>query len=151
MSMSVSVERLRTIQEIIRTGGALPVDLARWVQSGLDRFLTREARDLDDAFGLYMGQGGVPWWREEAIRRRDEALRRFAAASPQAPAGITARARYVAQAIRRYGGSAWLLERALDAPPAGAPGTAREWLWRAFKSGAPMPLGERQLRTVLSH
>jgi hypothetical protein len=151
MSMSLSVERLRTIQEIIRTGGAMPADLARWVQSGLDRFLKRQARDLDDAFGLYMGQGGVPWWREEAIARRDEALRRFAAASREAPAGITARARFVAQAIRRYGSSAWLLEREHDAPPATAPGTPREFLWRAFKSGAPMPLGERQLRTILSH
>jgi hypothetical protein len=29
-------------------------------------------------------------------------------------------------------------------------GTAHEQLWLAFKSGAAMPLGERQLRTILA-
>ena len=29
--------------------------------------------------------------------------------------------------------------------------TQKECLWRAFKSGAPMPIGERQLRNVLAH
>jgi hypothetical protein len=29
-------------------------------------------------------------------------------------------------------------------------GTAKESLWRAFKSGAPMPLGERRLRSILA-
>jgi hypothetical protein len=28
-------------------------------------------------------------------------------------------------------------------------GTEREFVWRAFKSGAPMPLGERQLRNIV--
>jgi hypothetical protein len=30
-------------------------------------------------------------------------------------------------------------------------GTPLEFLWRAFKSGAPMPIGERQLRRILAH
>ena len=30
-------------------------------------------------------------------------------------------------------------------------GTQKEGLWRAFKSRAPMPLGERQFRNILAH
>jgi hypothetical protein len=34
-------------------------------------------------------------------------------------------------------------------PPAYA-GTPKEFLWQAFQSGAPMPLGERQLRNIVA-
>jgi hypothetical protein len=30
-------------------------------------------------------------------------------------------------------------------------GKPRELLWRAFKSGAPMPIGERQLRHIMGN
>jgi hypothetical protein len=30
-------------------------------------------------------------------------------------------------------------------------GTQNEYLWRAFKSGAAMPISERQLRNILAH
>ncbi len=33
--------------------------------------------------------------------------------------------------------------------PAHYRGTCREYIWKALKSGAPMPLGERQLRNIL--
>ncbi len=29
--------------------------------------------------------------------------------------------------------------------------TQNEYLWRAFKSGAAMPISERQLRSILAH
>jgi hypothetical protein len=33
--------------------------------------------------------------------------------------------------------------------PAEYPGSPAEFLWIAFKSGAPMPLGERHMRSIL--
>jgi len=51
--------------------------------------------------------------------------------------------------LKRYGGSAWRLDREHAAMPADYAGTPHAHLWRAFKSGAAMPLGERQLRTIL--
>ncbi|HEY7611025.1 MAG TPA: hypothetical protein VIF14_17490 [Alphaproteobacteria bacterium] len=146
--MPTTIDRLRDVSSFCRQGAPLPPDLAGWLSAGIERFLGREARDLDGALGLLQAQGGIPWWREDAIRRRDLALRRLSAAvCPEA--GVTARARRLAELLRRYAGSTWRVDRAHTAMPPRYAGTAQEQLWRAFKSGAAMPLGERQLRTIL--
>ena len=64
-------------------------------------------------------------------------------------AGVTQRARRIAELLRRYAGSTWRLDREHAAMPPHYAGTAQVQLWRAFKTGAAMPLGERQLRTIL--
>jgi hypothetical protein len=146
--MTTTIDRLRDVSTFCRRGAALPPDLAGWLAAGIERFLGREARDLGGALGLIPAQGGIPWWREDAIRRRDAALRRLRqSVCPEA--GVTARARRIAGILRRYAAAAWSIDRARAAMPAHYAGTAQELLWRAFKSGAAMPLGERQLRTIL--
>jgi hypothetical protein len=146
--MTTTIDRLRIVSSFCRQGAPLPPDLAGWLAAGIERFLGREARDLDGALGLIQAQGGIPWWREDAIRRRDAALRRlWQTVCPEA--GVTARARRVAELLRRYAGSAWRLDRERTAMPAEYTGAAHELLWLAFKTGAAMPLGERQLRTIL--
>ncbi len=62
---------------------------------------------------------------------------------------VAAQARSIRSLALRYAASAWPRERNCEMLPAASEGTFREWLWIAFKSGAPMPLGERQLRHVL--
>jgi hypothetical protein len=147
--MTTTIDRLRTLSSFCRRGVPLPPDLAGWLAAGIERFLGREARDLDGALGLLQAQGGIPWWREDAIRGRDAALRRlWQLVCPGA--GVTARARRVAELLRRYAASAWRLDRDRPAMPVDYAGTAHEQLWLAFKSGAAMPLGERQLRTILA-
>jgi hypothetical protein len=147
-AVSTTIDRLRTVSSFCRQGAPLPPELASWLASGIERFLGRESRDLDGALGLIQGQGGIPWWREDAIRRRDAALRRlWQAVCPEA--GVTARARRIAELLRRYAGSAWRLDRERIAMPEDYAGAPHEQLWLAFKSGAVMPLGERQLRTIL--
>jgi hypothetical protein len=136
--MTTTIDRLRDVSSFCRQGAALPPDLAGWLAAGIERFLGREARDLDGALGLIQAQGG----------RRDAALRRLREIACPA-AGVTARARRVAELLRRYAGSTWRIDREHGAMPAHYAGTAQEQLWRAFKSGAAMPLGERQLRTIL--
>jgi hypothetical protein len=58
-------------------------------------------------------------------------------------------ARELHQLAIRYACSAWLRERDAVNPPPTHEGTRLQWLWSAFKAGATMPLGERQLRHVL--
>ncbi|MCW5771137.1 MAG: hypothetical protein KIT16_05825 [Rhodospirillaceae bacterium] len=145
---TTTIDRLRDVTSFCRQGAPLPPDLAGWLAAGIERFLGREARDLDGALGLVQAQGGIPWWREDAIRRRDQALRRlWQATCPDA--AVTGRARRVADLLKRYAGSAWRHDRERTAMPEAYAGTAQEHLWQAFKSGAVMPLGERQLRTIL--
>ncbi len=146
--MPTTIDRLRDVSSFCRRGAPLPPDLAGWLATGIERFLGREARDLDGALGLIQAQGGIPWWREDAIRRRDAALRGLCECVCPA-AGVTLRARRIAELLRRYAGSTWRIDREHAAMPAHYAGTAQEQLWRAFKSGAAMPLGERQLRTIL--
>ena len=146
--MPTTIDRLRNVSSLCRQGTPLPPDLAGWLAAGIERFLGREARDLDGALGLIQAQGGIPWWREDAIRRRDTALRRLPGfVCPTA--GVTARARRIAELLRRYAASSWRIDREHAAMPSHYAGTAQEQLWHAFKSGAAMPLGERQLRTIL--
>jgi hypothetical protein len=146
--MPTTIDRLRNVSSLCRQGTPLPPDLAGWLATGIERFLGREARDLDGALGLIQAQGGIPWWREDAIRRRDAALRRLPGFVCPA-AGVTARARRIAELLRRYAGSTWRIDRERPMMPAHYANTAQEQLWHAFKSGAAMPLGERQLRTIL--
>jgi hypothetical protein len=146
--MPTTIDRLRNVSTFCRQGAPLPPDLAGWLAAGIERFLGRQSRDLDGALGLIQAQGGIPWWREDAIRRRDLALRRLPRlVCPEA--GVTLRARRIAELLRRYAGSTWRIDRTRLEMPAHYAGTAQEQIWHAFKSGAAMPLGERQLRTIL--
>jgi len=146
--MMTAIASLRDIARCCRTGAQLPADQARFLADALDRFLAHRAPSLEAALGLRFPRGGVPWWREEAMRRRDAALRALAERH-HAGETVTARARAIAVAARRYAATAWREDAHRDAMPAHYAGTPREGLYRAFASGAPMPLGERQLRTIL--
>lgn len=147
--MLMTIEKLRQISEQCLSGGTLDDDLARWLGGRLDEFLQCRKGTIEEAFGLRFAQGGVPWWKEERIRRRDAHLRALAATYPRdMPLGATARDIHKNSA--RYAASAWRLERARAKMPKTYAGTAREHLWGAFKAGAPMPLGERQLRNILA-
>lgn len=147
--MLMTIERLREISAQCLSGGTLDAGHARWLGERLDSFLSCRHRSIEEAFGLRFAQGGVPWWKEERIRRRDACLRSLAATYPtDLPLG--AMVRDIRTMSVRYAASAWRLERERAEMPAAHAGTARAHLWRAFKAGAPMPLGERQLRNILA-
>jgi len=129
--MLAEITYLREVAQKCRSGAALEPKLASWLGSCLENYLNYRARDMDDAFSLRNGRGGVPWWMEEALHKRDAALRKlseshFIGLSP------TACARKIRESSERY------------------KGTPKQYLWKAFQSGAPMPIGERQLRAILS-
>lgn len=145
-----TIGNLREIARRCRNGEPLNQPLLHWLGAVLDKFLNRRCLTIEDAFGLRAPRGGVPWWLEEAIRCRDTALRELALRY-FADVCVARRAKQIHLLAVRYGAAAWRYDRERDAIPARYEGTPGEWLWRAFKSGAPMPIGERQLRSILTH
>jgi hypothetical protein len=146
--MITPVKRLKEVSHQLLERRPLGDEQARWLGAALDRFLNRQSATLEEAFELRFPRGGVPWWLEDAMRHRDEALRRM---SDEffGEDGITARAARIHRLATRYAASAWRRDQELPEPPKSYLGTPRHYLWAAFKSGAPMPLGERQLRNIL--
>ena len=146
--MLQEIGKLREIARMCRDGEALAAEQAAWLSGGIERFLAHESPTMEAAFGLRFARGGIPWWKEEAIRQRDAALRDLAALlSPDDC--LTRRAGTVHSQSLRYGGSTWRFDRDRDAMPESYEGTAKQYLWRAFRSGAAMPVSERQLRNIL--
>jgi hypothetical protein len=122
----------------------------RWLGNALNDFLTLRCASVDEALGLRFPRGGMPWWREEATRQRDAALRQLAALHFPSLA-VTAQARAVCTVSTRYAAAGWRHDRNREAVPPHYTGTPHEFLWQAFASGAPMPLRQRQLRHILQH
>ena len=54
-----ALDEIRTCCEEERD---IPSELRPWLSEALGRFLDQHCDDLDDAFGLRQGRGGVPWW-----------------------------------------------------------------------------------------
>jgi hypothetical protein len=149
MNMLQEVRSLREIVRRCRTGEPFDAELSRWLATSLQNFLDHRCSTTDDAFGLHAPKGGVPWWLEEAMRERNASLRQLAETS-HPERSVSCQARLIRLAAVRYAATGWLLDRSRAEMPPAYRGTSKEWLWRAFKSGAPMPIGERQLRKILA-
>jgi len=123
--------------------------LANWFGDCLGDFLERRSESFEEAFGLPICRGGVPWWKEERMHRRDRALRSLAQSlSTGQPVGPLVREMH--KMSKRYAASAWRIDHNYQEMPGSYAGTPKEFLWKAFQSGAPMPLGERQLRNIVA-
>ena len=141
---------MREISRRCMVGEPLTDDLAGWLARAFDAFLNQRCRSLHDAFHLNFPKGGVPWWREEDMRVRDAALRELAQRH-HASLSVSAQSRRISQRCDRYAASTWRFDRTREQMPPAYMRTPKELIWRAFKSGAAMPLGERQLRNILAH
>lgn len=142
------VTRLREIARRCLNGEMLDVSHSQWLGDALDSYLAKEAGSLEEALGLRHGRGGVPWWREAALRERDAALRAMAESCFADDISPCCRSQAMADMARRYAATAWRADRVRSVMPVHYAGTAKEFLWRAFRSGAAMPLGERQIRNI---
>ena len=148
--MLSAINNLREIARCCQAGETLDANLASWLGSSLEQFLVRRYRTIEDALGLRAARGGVPWWLEDAMRQRDASLRRLAERFFGSRSS-SAQAKQIRLLAVRYSASAWRHDRDNEEMPEGYRGKPSEWLWRAFKSGAPMPICERQLRHILHH
>ena len=142
-------DRLEEIARCCLAGEPLDQRHSDWLAEGIESYLGKAAASLEEALGLRYGRGGVPWWREKAIRERDAALRELADEF-FADLGVCGRSREIATLALRYGASTWRRDRNRNAMPESYAGTPHEYLWRAFRSGATMPLGERQVRNIIN-
>lgn len=146
--MQIAIERLRQVSDLCQEGKPLDEHLAAWFGSCLKDFLERKTESFEEAFGLPSCRGGVPWWKEDRMRRRDRALRMLADCLP-ADMTVSQLSREIHVMSKRYAASAWLIDRERDEMPAAYAGTPKQHLWEAFQSGAPMPLGDRQIRNIV--
>lgn len=146
--MQIAIERLRQVSDLCQEGKPLDENLAAWFGNCLRDFLERRSESFEEAFGLSNCRGGIPWWKEERMRRRDRALRMLAESLP-GDLATGALAREISRMAQRYAASAWHIDRERDEMPGSYAGTPKEHLWEAFRSGAPMPLGERQIRNIV--
>lgn len=144
MGLPADIELLRRIA----AGTDTPAD--RIVLAGRVRAYLAAApsgESLDDAFGLTPSPGQLPWWRAEALARRDAALRalaaRFYAGEP-----VNGQASAIHAALIRYAASAWQRDRERSSPPASYVGSPREMMFDAMRASGIVP-GVRHLRRVL--
>ena len=144
-----NIETLHAIHN--RCMGDLPLtpDLRNWLADSLGRYLGHDCDNLNEAFGVIQSHGGVPWWRERAIRLRDAALRELSHET-YGTISVYSRAKAIAEISKRYQTTCWPRDRQLSEMPERYRGTPKEHLWRAFKSDAKMPVSERRLRTLLA-
>ncbi len=140
-----ALDEIRTCCEEERD---IPSELRPWLSEALGRFLDQHCDDLDDAFGLRQGRGGVPWWLERGIAERDAALRELAQVH-FAQESISRQARKIADMSARYEVTRWRRDAVNTHMPEEYAGTPRQYLFAAFRSGARMPLSGRHLRSVL--
>lgn len=147
--MLLVIKHLREIAECFREGIDVPEELALWLERSLREFLDHRCSSVDEALGLRFAKGGVPWWLEEGMRVRDAALRTLAERfySHESVSGRAARIHAMSQ---HFASANWQIDQHQQEMPPRYRGTAKEYLWHAFKSGAPMPLGERRLRSILA-
>ena len=143
-----NIQALQAIHRHCTAAEPLTPDLQGWLAESLGRYLEHDCDNLNEAFGVVQGHGGVPWWREREIRQRDAALRALAHAHLDS-LSVYARAKAMAEISERYETTCWPRDRKRSEMPEWYHGTPKEHLWRAFKSGAKMPVSERRLRTLL--
>jgi hypothetical protein len=147
--MLIEIHNLSEVARRCLAGEPLEHELSSWLGISLQAFLERRSSTIEDALGLRAPQGGVPWWMEIAIRTRDAALRELAACF-HGERSLSGQAHEIRLRALRYAASAWRFDRDRSEMPERYRGTETEYLWRAFKSGAAMPISERQLRKILA-
>ena len=126
-------------------------DDARWLASRLRNYFADAPRGLtvDMAFDLAPMPGTNAWWTDLAIETRDAALRTMAIRF-WPDRGVASQAYQIERRASRYAASSWRFDRERSDMPECYVGTDMECLWRAFASGATMPLSKRQLQTILA-
>ena len=142
-----AVEKLRRLAAELEGGG----DDARWLAACIREYLESAPRGatMDMCLGVAAMPGEVNWWTAEATRVRDDAIRDLAARYyPSLRPGT--QAREIERLALRYATASWHHDRDRDTMPERYAGTETAYLWRAFKSGAAMPLKRRQIETVLA-
>lgn len=103
---------------------------------------------LDEAFALTCAPGQAPWWRSEALGRRDAAIRALARQFHPGRA-VARQAADIHAALLIYKSGCWRFDRRNSEPPASYLGTPRAILFDILRLSEVI-LSERQLQRILS-
>jgi hypothetical protein len=144
-----AIHALDEICQACNQNRPLPDHLRKWIAGSIGRYLEHDCGDLNTAFGIQQSRGGIPWWREKDIRERNSALCELARAY-YANQNLSTKARLIYRLMRRYSGTSWPRDRFKNQMPWNYSGTPQELVWRAFRSGAKMPVSERHLRNLIT-
>ena len=120
--------------------------VAAWVATRIAEYLEHaaEGRTLDEALGLKPGRGEASWWRLEAMKARDAAIKRFA--QPFADEPVAEQARRVLVAADRYRRGRWRFDQGGEGRYDDPQTQALYRLMTATRGRVP---GERTVRDVL--
>jgi len=131
---------------------ALPAELALWLQRSLGTVAERGVAERGGADAApATPPAELPWpgnAESARIALRNAVLRalahRFFTGVP-----VSIQAGLIGVRAERFEFAQWPRDRKRGHLPAGYRDTPDEFLWAAFKSGAPMPLDKRSLRRIL--
>ena len=126
-----AMARLRRLAGVLERTGAAP-----WFVEAVARYEAEaaEGTTLDRALGLVPSPGGLPWWKAEAHRRRDETIRQLHQRH-FADLGVTEAARRIASRARRL--------QAIAGQRSGQEVPGDELLTAAMCTGLPFPDAKR--------
>lgn len=147
-SARTPIARLRRIRDAAAAGMALGED-GPWLASGLDAYLRRapEGLTLPAALDLAVPVGGAPWWRTDALARRDDALRRLATEF-YGSLPPRERAAAIGVSLRRYASTSWPRDRHLTVCPVRLAGTAGALHFLIMRASA-VPMSDRQIARII--
>ena len=123
-----------------------------WAADCFRKYLqgAHEGVSLEQAFGLTVGPGGMPWWREESLKARDDAIRKLAD-QHFGNLDLNGQANALLETIRRYRGSRWRFDRLKDRMPESYAGTRSELLYETLRrGGGDLPGSKKHLLQILS-
>ena len=138
-----AVENMKLLVRYRDANEPLPPDLIFWLSDAFQAYLEGRCASLNDAFALKRHARAYA-----QLVTRNEALRALAGVHFSSYR-LSRQATRISELSRRYGTGRWRHDQHFKAMPQAYRGTVDECLWLAFKSGAAMPLGPRQLRTIL--
>ncbi len=144
------IDRLRELLKVAESGEL--AELGDWLVPRLNNYFTGASAGvtLEQVFDLAVSPGRAPWWREEALKARDDAIRRLADQHFGA-LDLNGQADEILTAIRRYRGSRWRHDRSIDHMPESYAGTRSALLYETLRrGGGDAPESKKQVTRILS-
>ncbi|MES0076952.1 hypothetical protein [Mesorhizobium sp. M0058] len=145
MTTPAALQRIRRIAH-----GFDQPDDREWIAAALRRYLAAadDGLSIEDALELTAPARAMPWWRVDALARRDMALCELARVFYPSPS-LSQRAAGVYDALARYARAEWPRDQRLESMPVHYVGTPAELLFSAMKAHPEM-LSERQVTRIVA-
>jgi len=141
-----NIDRLR---KVVEKAPNKMGSLGEWLAESLKDYFSRASKgfSMEEAFGISHEAWQQPWWREEDVCKRDEAIIELAQTLDEK--NNPNKAKRVSEMLLRYSASRWKHDY-----PNWIPGNAnkkRELFYTILESNGGRILGERRIRDILKN